>query len=599
MYCKLLIAAPLLSIFYMTTSVQAQTTPSLEQRRDALNKLLDEQWQYTMRESPEFATMVGDYRYNDRWSDMSLAHLAQQNEDAKKFLARFEAIDTSGFPEQDRLNKELMIRNLKDAIEGYELKTFEMPVDQMNGLHLQLAEFPATVPFDSLKHYEDYVTRLNAIPTAIDQIIEAMRQGETDGLMPPKYLLEKVLVQCGTIAEPGGAKNAFAQAALKFPGTLPAADQTRLRDAIVAAVDNKVRPAYLKLASFIRTDYAPKGRTEPGVWSLPNGDALYRYAIRTLTTTSMSADEIHRLGLEQVAEVEKQQTEIARKLGFKDLKSCRESLKTNPKVIPASREELLTLYRKYIAQMQPELPKLFGLLPKAPVEVVAVEKFREAEAPQAEYMEGTPDGSRPGKVYVNTGDYQHRTTITAEATAYHEAVPGHHMQLSIAQELPALPPFRQHGYFAAYTEGWGLYSERLGKEIGFYQDPYSEFGRLNQELWRACRLVLDTGVHAKRWTRDQMVKFFREHSAQDEPDIQAETDRYIVWPGQALAYKIGQLKFIELRQRAEKGLGAKYDIRAFHDEMLNGGALPLDTLDARTDRWIAEVKAGRVPNTSH
>lgn len=590
--------APLLSLtmFCMTMTVLAQTPRSLDQRRDALNKLLDEQWQYTMRESPEFATVVGDYRYNDRWSDMSLAHIAQQNDDAKKFLARFEAIDTSGFPEQEQLNKELMIRNLKDAIEGYELKTFEMPVDQIFGIQLQLAQSPAIVPFDSVKHYEDYLARLNAIPTVIDQVIETLRQGEKDKLMPPKYLLDKVVVQCDSIAEAQGPKNAFAQQALKFSDTIPAPDQTRLRDAIVAAVDNNVRPAYLKLASFIRTEYAPKGRTEPGVWSLPRGDALYRYAIRTQTTTNKSADEIHRLGLEQIAEIEKQQTAIALKQGFKDLKSFRASFKTNPKVIPSSREEILNLYRKFIAQMQPELPKLFGLLPKAPVDVVAVEQFREAGAAAASYVQGTPDGSRPGKVFVNTGDYQHRFTINIESTSYHEGVPGHHLQISIAQQLGELPPFRQQGQYTAYIEGWALYSERLGKDIGFFRDPYSDFGRLNDELLRACRLVLDTGVHAKHWTREQMVKLFREHSGEDEPDLQAETDRYIAAPGQALAYKLGQLKFLELRQRAERQLGAKYDIRAFHDEMLNGGALPLDTLDARTDRWIADLKAGRVPS---
>ncbi len=579
-------------LFCISFTLTAQT--SLDQRRHELNKLLDEQWQYTMRESPEFATVVGDYRYNDRWSDQSLVHQAQQNEDAKKFLARFSAIDTTGFPDQERINKELMIRNLKEGIEGYGLKTFEMPEDQMNGAHLQLPQFASIAPFDSVKHYEDYLTRLNALPTVIDQIIEILQQGEKDKLMPPKYLLEKVVVQCRSIANAAGAENAFVQPPLaKFPQTITAADQTRLRNAMIAAVDNRVRPAYVKLASFIESDYAPKGRTEVGMWSLPNGPALYQFAIRTQTTTAKSADEIHQLGLAQVAAIEKEQTAIALKLGAKDLKSFRESLKTNPKTIPTSREDILDTYRKYISHMKPELSQLFGLLPKATVEVVPVEAFREKEAPAAEYVPGTPDGSRPGKVYVNTGDYQHRSKISMESTAYHEGIPGHHMQISIAQELPTLPPFRQHAQFTAYVEGWALYSERLGKELGFYQDPYSDFGRLNDELLRACRLVLDTGVHSKHWTRDQMVSYFREHSGEDEPDIQAETDRYIVMPGQALAYKLGQLKFLELRQRAKDQLGAKYQVRAFHDEMLDGGALPLDTLETRTDAWIQTVKSGK------
>lgn len=571
---------------------RADTAASLDERRQAFSKLLDEQWQYTMLENPEFATSIGDYRYNDRWTDRSLTHIAQQNEDAKRFLARFEAVDTTGFSEQERLSKELMVQNLRNDIEGYELKTFEMPVNQFIGAHLQLAQFVAVVPFDSVKHYEDYIARLNAVPAVMDQLIEVLRQGQKDKLMPPRYLLEKVVAQCRSIAEPAGAQNAFAVGLKNFPISIAAADQKRLQGAMVAAIDDKVRPPYLKLASFVEATYAPAGRSEEGVWSLPNGDALYRYAIRTLTTTAKSPGEIHELGLQQVADIEKQQTAIALRLGAKDLKSFRESLKTDPKTFATSREQILNLYRKYIAQMKPQLPKLFGLLPKADVQVIPVEQFREKEASAAQYVPGTPDGSRPGKVYVNTGDYQHRTLLDIESTAYHEGVPGHHMQISIAQELPALPPFRQHVFYAAYIEGWGLYSERLGKELGFYRDPYSDFGRLNDELLRACRLVLDTGVHAKHWTRAQMVQYFRDHSGEDEPDIQSETDRYIAWPAQALAYKLGQLKFIELRERAKAELGARFDIRAFHDEMLNGGPLPLDVLDARTEGWVARVNAG-------
>lgn len=567
----------------------AQNSASLSERRAALNKLLDEQWQYNLRESPEFATIVGDYRYNDRWSDISLAHLAQQNEDAKQFLAKFEAIDTTGFPEQEVLNQQLMVRQLKDSVEGYELKTFEMPVNQFSGVQLELAQFGAIVPADSAKHYEDYIARLNAVPALTDQLIALMQQGMKDKLMPPKYLLAKVVQQCRSIAAGEGMDSPLVQPLAKFPESIPAADHKRLRDALVQAIDTKVQPSYRKLATFVETEYAPVGRAEPGIWALPNGDALYQYAIKTETTTTKSPDEIHQLGLQQVAEIEKQQTAIAIKLGAKDLMSFRESLKGNPKVTPTSGQQILDLYRHYIAQMRPELPKLFGLLPKAQVEVVPVEAFREKEAAAAEYLPGTPDGSRPGKVYVNTGDYQHRSTISIESTSYHEGIPGHHMQLSIAQELPTLPPFRQHAQYTAYQEGWALYSERLGKEVGFYQDPYSDFGRLNDELLRACRLVLDTGVHAKHWSREQMIQFFREHSGEDEPDIQAETDRYIVMPAQALAYKLGQLKFLELRQRAKDQLGAKYDVRAFHDEMLNGGALPLDVLDARTNRWISSI----------
>jgi uncharacterized protein (DUF885 family) len=309
----------------------------------------------------------------------------------------------------------------------------------------------------------------------------------------------------------------------------------------------------------------------------------------------MDPDQIHELGLKEVARIHEAMLVIAKQEGYSDRKSFQAFLKTDPKLIPTSREDILNTYRGYIAGMQPELPKLFGLLPKTKVEVVPDQEFREKEAAAAEYAQGTPDGSRPGKVYVNTGDFAHRSKLSMESTAYHEAIPGHHMQISIAQTLPGLPPFRQQGGYTAYVEGWALYAERLGKDIGFYKDPISDYGRLSDELLRACRLVLDTGVHAKHWTREQMVTYFRENSNEDEPDVQAETDRYIAMPAQALAYKLGQLKILQLRERAQKELGAQYDIRAFHDKVLDGGALPLDVLDERVTAWIAAVKAGTAP----
>ncbi|MFC5490480.1 DUF885 domain-containing protein [Dokdonella soli] len=560
-------------------------------RVKALNALLAEQWQYQMKESPEFATMLGDYRYNDKWSDVSLAHVAQQKKDAEGFLKRFEAIDTRGFGEQDRLNQQLMVRQLKDGLKAVDLKLYEMPIDQFGGAHLQLAQFVSAVPLDSTKHYEDYLARLKQVPHLVDQLIDVLRQGEKDRLMPPRFLLEKVIGQCRSIAEPAGEASAFGMSVAKFPDSVPEADRKRLHDAIVKAVDSEVRPAYRKLADFVEKDYAPKGRNEPGLWALPNGAERYRFAVEQMTTTTMDPEAIHQLGLAEVKRIEADQSAIAVKLGYKDLKAMREALKTDPKVHAASRQQIVDLYTKYIKQMQPKLPELFGLLPKTKVEVLPTQEYREKEASAAEYNQGTPDGSRPGRVYVNTGDFKNRSLLTIESTAYHEGVPGHHMQISIAQTLPGLPPFRQQAGYTAYIEGWALYSERLGKEVGFYQDPLNDYGRLSDELLRADRLVLDTGVHFKHWTREQMVDFFREHSSQDEPDIQAETDRYISTPGQALAYKLGQLKILELRERAKKELGDRFDIRAFHDEILNGGALPLDVLDARVTAWITATKA--------
>ena len=594
---KILSLALSLILALTLASVRGADTSSIDARRQQLKQLVAEEWEYELRESPEQATFVGDYRYNDRWSDSSLAHIPQYKQDNQKWLAQFEAVDTAGFPEQEKLNQSLMVRNIKERLEFIDLKTYEMPIDQFNGVHLQLAQFVAAVPLDSTKHYEDYLSRLHQIPRVFADITEVLLQGEKDKLMPPRFLLEKTVVQCKSIAEPAGEANAFGQPVAHFADTVPAADRTRLHDAIVAAVDNEVRPAYSKLANFIATDYAPKGRTEPGLWALPDGDKRYRFAIRQMTTTDMEPEAIHQLGLKEVKHIEDEQLSIAKKLGFADLPSFRASLKTNPKLVATSREQILEKYRLYIGQMEPQLPKLFGLLPKTRVEIRATQEYREKEASGAEYTQGTPDGSRPGVVYVNTGDLEHRTLTDIESTAYHEGVPGHHMQISIAQTLPELPAFRQQAGYTAYIEGWALYAERLGKEIGFYQDPYSDYGRLSDEQLRAIRLVLDTGVHYKHWTRQQMVDFFHAHSSDDEPDLQAETDRYIAYPGQALAYKLGQLDILKLRALAQTELGGKYDVRAFHDEILDGGALPLDVLDARVALWVAAQKSGKATAT--
>jgi len=592
---KFILAVALLLMIAMSALSSPAQTADLAARREAFTKLLDEQWQYTLRDSPELATIIGDYRYNDKFSDYSLAHVEEQRKQNEAFLKRFEAVDTAGFPEQELLSQQLMVRNLKENIESTTLKLYLMPEDQFGGAHLQLAQFVSLVPFDTTKQYDDYIARLHQVPRVIDQLIEILEQGKQTKMMPPRFLLEKVVTQIQSIDTPAGEANVFGMPAAKFPAAVPAADQKRLHDAIVTAVDTEVRPAYAKLGNYIAKDYAPFGRTELGLWSLPNGDALYRFAVKQQTTTAMDPQAIHELGLKEVERIHADMLVIAKQQGFADRKTFQASLKTNPKLIPTSREDILNTYRGYIAGMQPELPKLFGLLPKTKVEVRPVQEYREKEAAAAEYNQGTPDGSRPGIVYVNTGDFAHRSKLSAESTSYHEAIPGHHMQISIAQTLPGLPPFRQQGGYTAYVEGWALYSERLGKDIGFYKDPLSDYGRLSDELLRACRLVLDTGVHYKHWTRDQMIAYFRENSGEDEPDIQAETDRYIAMPGQALAYKLGQLKILELRTRAQQQLGTNYDIRAFHDEILNGGALPLDVLDTRVTAWIQAVRAGTAP----
>ncbi|HEY2291135.1 MAG TPA: DUF885 domain-containing protein [Thermoanaerobaculia bacterium] len=581
----------LVGLLLAAATAWAAPAPSdLQARRDALDKLLAEQWEYTLSHAPEFASILGDKRWNDQISDFSQGAIDADLAKSREFLQRFEAIDTTGFPEQERLNKELMVRGLKEELEGAKLKGWLMPVSQISGIHLQAPQFPALLTFTTVKDYDDLITRYKKLPVTFDQTIEHMRAGMAAGLMPPKFLLEKVVVQCQGLASTPLEKSPFAAPLAQFPKEIPEAEQARIREAMLAAIRDSVLPAYVKFARFVKEEYAPKGRTEPGMWSLPDGDARYAWRVKQMTTTDLTPEQIHQLGLREVARIEGEMLQVAKKLGFSDLKSLNAAIEKDPKLHAHSRQQILDTYTKYIDQMYAKLPQLFGRLPKAKVVVVPTEDFREKEASAAEYQTGAPDGSRPGRVQVNTGDPESRKTITMESTAYHEGVPGHHMQLSIAQELPTLPPFRQQGGYTAFAEGWALYSERLGKEVGFYQDPYNDYGRLQDEMLRAIRLVVDTGFHYKRWTRDQVVQFFHDHSGTDEVEVQSETDRYIVWPGQALAYKMGQLKILELREKAKKELGPKFDIREFHDQVLGAGALPLDVLQEQIEGWIKAEK---------
>ncbi len=558
---------------------------SVDARLVAQNALFEEQFQDDLRRSPETATAYGDYRYNDRLGDVSLAALAAGNAADRKYLAKIKAISASGFAAQDALSHEVFARMLQQRIDDYDFKEFEMPLSQMDGPQVDMADLPLSVPLDSVKHYEDYIARLHQIPRVFKQIEEVLRAGMRDQLMPVRFLLEKVPAQCEGVVK----ANPFLLPLQHFPASISAGDQERLSRQINEVVTAVVLPAYQEFAKFVATEYAPQGRTALSVASLPGGEQRYMNDIRSRTTIStLSPDQIHQIGLHEIARIEADMDVIARKQGFADLAAFRESLKSNPKYIPTSAEQILDLYRRYIAQMQPKLPELFGNIPSSPVTVEAIPDFQSASA--THYQTGTPDGKRPGRVSVATSDFAHRSLIDDEAVAYHEGIPGHHMQRSIAQQMTGLPKFRQHVSNSGYTEGWALYAEELGKEVGFYQDPGSDYGRLRSELFRAVRLVVDTGIHSKGWSREQVVDFMRKSASGDEPLIQSETDRYIAWPAQALSYKLGQLKFRELRERARSELGERFDIRAFHDEMLSGGVLPLDLLDAHTNAWIQDQK---------
>jgi uncharacterized protein (DUF885 family) len=579
---------PLIAI---ATLAVAQNTPAktlkpVADRLAGQNALFDEQYESELRNSPERATAYGDYRYNDQLDDYSLEFIRRRHDINESFLKRIQAISTEGFPDQDQLSHDLLIRLLQQRLTDYDLKEYEMPINTQGGIHTNLADLPLSVPLDSVKHYEDYISRLRQIPRALGQMTDVLRAGMKDKLMPVRFIAEKIPGQCDGII----AADPFLEPTKKYPAGISPEDQKRLTQGITDAVNNEVLPAYKKFADFTRNEYAPQGRTNLSIMSLPDGAKRYENDIYARTTTHMTAEEIHQLGLREIDRIEAEMTTIAKKEGFADLASFRASLKTNPKYIPTSSEQILDDFRRYIAQMEPKLPELFTLLPKSPVTVEAIPSFQAAA--MTHYMTGTPDGKRPGRVVVSVSDFEHRSLIDDESTAYHEGIPGHHMQLSVQQQLQGLPKFRLHGLgFNAYIEGWALYAEQLGKDVGFYQDPISDYGRLSSELFRAVRLVVDTGIHAKGWSRDQVVDFFRKSGAVDEPTLQSETDRYISWPAQALSYKLGQLKFRELRERAQKELGPKFDLRKFHDEMLDGGTLPLDMLDTRTNQWIAQQKA--------
>ena len=578
-----LLATTVLCLAAVAPFASAQAPVSVDSRLEALNALFNDSWQAALKMNPTLASAVGDYRYNDKLGDYSLSASAARHERDLSDLARIKAIDSAGFPEQDLISHDLFLRQLQQRVEDYDLKEYEMPLGGSGGgggIHANLADLPLSMPFDSVKHYEDYIARLHQIPAAFLQTEEVLRAGVKDHLVPVRFIAEKVPGQ----AEGVIAANPFILPLKKFPASFSDDDKKRLSDEITTTVNNEVFPAYKQFAAFITTDYIPYARTTLSVNSLGSGKRRYQAALRRFTTTDLTAAQIHEIGLKEVDRITGEMLALAKANGYKDLSTFRDHIENDPKYKAVSADAIVEDFRKYIAQMQPHLPELFNLLPKTDVTVEPIPPFQASAA--THYQGGTPDGKRPGRVSVAVSDPTHRSYINDEAVAYHEGVPGHHLQITIQQSLTGLPEFRKHGGNSAYTEGWGLYAEELGKEIGFYQDPGSDYGRLRSELFRAVRLVVDTGIHDMGWSRDQVVEYMRSSHAVDEPTIQSETDRYIGGPGQACSYKLGQLKIRELRERAKEQLGPKFDLKAFHDEVLSGGALPLDVLDARVDRWI-------------
>ncbi len=559
---------------------KAEAQATTAERLVAQNSLFKDQYRDDLVASPESRTSLGDYSDNARLDDRSLKAALDSDRQDRAYAKKLAHISTAGFPEQDRLSHELLLRELRQRIEDYNLKTYEMPLTQFNGVHTDLADLPKSVPLDSVQHYEDYVARLKQIPRVFAEVIEVLKQGEKDGLTPPALLLRQVPAQCrGIIAE-----DPFLSPLGTIPSSIDAEDRARLTAQITAVVKTQVLPAYDGFCHFIEADYMRHGRSSIGLSDLPDGPHRYEVAVREQTTTTLTPAQINALGLSEIERINGLLAQLAHRAGYPDLPAFRKALNSDPKYIPTSAEAIVADFKHYVTQMEPRLPELFLAYPTTGLAVEAVP----ASQPQmaTHHVDGTPDGSRAGRIVVATSDYAHRKLLSDETQAYHEGVPGHELQISIQQRLTGLPKFRATIRNNAYVEGWAVYAEGLGKELGYFQDPASDYGRLNLELLRAVRLVIDTGIHSRGWSRDQAVAFFRQSGAADEPTIQAEVDRYIAIPAQGLSYKVGQLKILELRALAERDLGARFDIRAFHQAVLGAGSLPLDLLETRVRTWI-------------
>lgn len=568
----------------------AERPTSIADQHRQLDALFAQYWDANLEHDPEFASMIGDYRFSNKINDYSVKAQMAWLQREQNLLTQLTAIDPTGLTATEKTSREMLKRKLGEDIEAANFKEWEMPIDQMGGIYSNYPQLVANLDFITIKDYDDWIARLHAIPTAFTQVLENMSQGIKDQRVPPKFLLEKTLDQVNQLANQKGENSPLAAPLKKFPASIPASEQKRIKSEMLKAIDTEVLPAYQRLAHFLRVSYIPAGRTDPGIWAIPDGGKYYQYLIRRTTTSDLTAEQIHEMGMNEVKRNEIEMLAIAQKLGFKDLRSFQTHLMSNPKLKPTSADALLDAYKNYLTPMQDKLSRLFTRLPRAPFEVKPMPDYLAKTGPDAFYESGTSDGSRPGRLSINTYNATERYLYMVEATAYHEGIPGHHLQLSIGQEQESLPTFRKFSNYTAFIEGWALYAEQLGKDVGFYQDPYSDYGRLENDMWRAIRLVVDTGVHAKHWTREQMVQYFHDHWIIDEISIQNEVDRYIAWPSQALAYKVGQLKILELRDKAKRELGAKFDLKIFHDTVIDASAMPLDMLEERINNWIAANK---------
>lgn len=550
--------------------------------------LFREYREFQLRENPLEATAAGDPRYNDRLPSMALEDLERRVGEQRAMLERLRAIDSAPLSENARISYEMLERELVLAIEGFERRDHLFPLTVDDGFHIAFAGLPSTMPFREVGDYDNYIARLRAFPAWVEQHIALLREGLRTGYTLPHIVLDGYEVTIASHVVDDPEESVFWRPFTAFPVSVPQAERARLEQAGRDAIERAIVPGYREFLDFMLGEYVPGARETIGASAMEDGDAFYQYRIRSFTTLDLTADSIHAIGLSEVARIRSEMESIIERLGFRGgFDAFLQFLRTDPRFYAKTPEELLQRASWIAKRMDGRLPSLFGRLPRLPYTVAPVPDHLAPKYTGGRYVTAPPGGTEPGYYWVNTYALESRPLYVLEALTLHEAVPGHHLQIALAQELTDVPEFRRHTYLSAFGEGWGLYSERLGLEAGFYADPYSDFGRLTYEMWRACRLVVDTGIHAKGWTRQQAMDYMAGNTALSLHEVRTETDRYISWPGQALAYKLGELKIRELRARAEADLGERFDVRAFHDVVLGAGSIPLDVLERRVLDWIA------------
>jgi prolyl oligopeptidase len=557
---------------------------------DDFAALLDAEWEARLADSPVFASQLGDKRYNDRWADHSLGAIKAYQDQSRDFLRRTYAIDKTALSEADQLNFELFRRTLQDRVDGFQFNAHLMPLHHRGGAQ-NLENTANRLSFESVKDYEDWLARMNKIDVYIEQTIALAEAGRKQGYMPPKILMQRIPDQIAAQLVDNAEDSPFFATFADLPDVIRSGEQARLRAAALESIEDVVVPAYRRLDKYLQDTYLPASRDSIGMSELPNGMAWYELRTRNYTTTNMSPDDIHALGLGEVKRIREEMQKVIDEVDFDgSFNDFLVFLRSDPQFYFDNADDLYEAYLATSKRIDPELVRQFGMLPRMPYGVKPIPDSIAPDTTTAYYTEPAADGSRAGTYWVNLYRPDVRPRYEIEVLTVHEAMPGHHLQLALQQELGEMPNFRRYGGFTAFIEGWGLYSESLGYDLGLYKDPYSRFGQLTYEMWRAVRLVVDTGMHYKGWTRQQAIDFFKSNAAKTELDIVNEIDRYIGNPGQALAYKIGQMRMQTIRLRAETALGNRFDVRAFHDELLGAGALPLDLLEQRMDAWISGVE---------